>query len=890
MRIPTYRVSSTPTGEAPGRSFRARMSATPFIQQAQAEGGIVKEFARQAGEFAATRYKAARETQINEKIIAGEEALREEARRLSQIETGKLRDVFNEGGKEEEGLWSQSSTLAREKLLEDVKDREARRILTDRFNQMELTHRFRLRGTIDQKIDQANQAARTARAQGTMTTAGMANDVKEFDLALNNFGVDSVRLGSLGLGNPDALKKQELAVVVGAVDMQVSRYINGSETPSKALEALRQALRDGDASLAGDGQMAFYALSKLDLNSQAAILKKYGGAADYIDAPTAEEQKQARIAGEYGKQAGALVTDYTSRIQEGQTLPTGSIEQLMEIAEMAYPSMGGVEQAELKEGIEDLQYIQGLATAVKGVANVKGVDDMIMMLEQGDQFGGPGIQPREQLGLEFLRGFKANMEKQLETDPIGFASTTGSVKIAPIDLSPQAVQSGQTGVAQRIQSAVAVRGHYELTGPMKLLTPAEVASYAPYLNRGSAIERMQAINTITEQFGEFAPAVLQQLAPDAPVAMHVAGLMRDGIGPEAEIIMNGIEEIAQNGNPIEGADMQSAEAEMYGILGAAYELLPGSLNAELKKNIKDTALAYYAEVLSRKVDKSYDSDLWEKAVNVATGYNPKTGKGGVQDVRGTPTLLPPNRSPDEIETALETITIDNFAEIATSSGTIDQETFDDITSDDNYNLQVLGRRNGKIVYGVVYGNYGESGYAIITDPDGNDINFTAEELIKASRRKAQPRVEKSEPVVQEAPKDQAFDPLNYDPETQSAQAHRWMVGVMSDDPKIQERTVDHFVNVFNENGFKYDSYVSVMNALREAKDQDAGFDLRDYDKSSSKDRNRATTEIMRIIENDFDIDTVTASEVRAYLRKEKIPHSNQMIETALNLAKERASE
>jgi len=81
-----------------------------------------------------------------------------------------------------------------------------------------------------------------------------------------------------------------------------------------------------------------------------------------------------------------------------------------------------------------------------------------------------------------------------------------------------------------------------------------------------------------------------------------------------------------------------------------------------------------------------------------------------------------------------------------------------------------------------------------------------------------------------------------------------------------------------------------MNALREAKDQDAGFDLRDYDKSSSKDRNRATTEIMRIIENDFDIDTVTASEVRAYLRKEKIPHSNQMIETALNLAKERASE
>ena len=141
MRIPTYTAGSQMTSEAPGRSFRARANAQPFVQQAQAQGAIAGAVIGQAAEFTAMRYKAARETQVNEKLLAGEEALREEALNLSKIQTGKLRNVFNEGGKEEEGLWSQASKATREKLLEDVNDLESRRILTDRFNQMELTQR-----------------------------------------------------------------------------------------------------------------------------------------------------------------------------------------------------------------------------------------------------------------------------------------------------------------------------------------------------------------------------------------------------------------------------------------------------------------------------------------------------------------------------------------------------------------------------------------------------------------------------------------------------------------------------------------------------------------------------------------------------------------------------
>lgn len=830
MRIPTYRAGVAPTSEAPGRSFGARMRAEPFVQQAQAEGRVASEFASQVGQFAITRYKAAREAQINEKILAGEEALREEARRLSKIGTGQLRDVFNEGGKEEEGLWARSTAATREKLLDDVRDLDARRILEDRFNQMELTQRFSLRGTIDSKIEAANAAARTARLQQTQMAGANAETVAEFDLVMQNLGIDSVRLGQLGLGNPDALKKQEYAVVYNAVLGSVRKFANTSDTPQKDLEKIRLALRENDPNLAGDGQLQFGLLKKLPLNAQASILQSIGAGATFIDAPTEEEKKLERVAVEYGKQAGKMVTDFTSRIQQGQTLPDGAMEQLTSVANQAMGAMDINAQQELKTGIEDLQFIQGLAAEIKGVSNVKGINDLILNLEQGDRFGGPGIQEREQLGLDFLRGFKANMEKQLKDDPIGFASTTGSVKIAPIDLSAQAVQAtqdsgiDQTGVQQRLSDAIAVRGHYELTGPLKILTPSEVAAYAPSLNAGTAVQKMQAINTVQQLFGDYAPAVLQQLAPNAPVSMHVAGLMRDGLAPEAEVILKGIEEIQANGVPIEGTDMAIAEGSMNTLVGAAYELLPGKLNAELKKNIKDTALAYYAEVLSRRVDKAYDETLWETAVQIATGYNPRTEQGGVQELRGVPTLLPPNRTVDEFQTAMEVIEIQNFAEIATQNNAIDKETFEAIQSDEDYRFQALGKRNGKIVYGVVYGEYGSSDYAIITDPDGNDISFTAEELITASRRPQTktrglprqqgfapgPAATTTQPPVQEAPQEQAFNLRDYD--LNNADATNEAAIAMSNEiidsfPDPSDITAEDVKAMADQSGFKYDDSV-----------------------------------------------------------------------------------
>ena len=758
MRIPIYRAGSTPTGEAPGRSFRARASAAPFIRQAEAKASVFTAATKEIGEFAATRYKAAREAQINQKLLAGETALREDARRLSRVDPSELGSVFNEGGNPEEGQWALATKTAKESLLDGVTDRRSQQVLTDRFNQMELTYRYSLRGAIDTKLDAATQKTRADAATQFSQNIASATELNEAKLHANNFGINSVRLAQLGLGNPGALKQQEYNALYNGILGNIRAALNSSGTPVQDLEELRLTLRElqqlqsrpeperaagRETVLAnsGAGRMQIGLLEMLPMNDAAKLLQSLGAGAAFFDAPSAEQQKLERVNQQIFKETTKAITDGVSMLQKGLALPDGYIETLEAQGQLSMPFVETEDQASYTQGLADLRFLNNLSQAVKGVSNAKGINDLIQSLEAPDVTEG-----QASLGLEFLRGFKADMEKQLKSDPVGYASKVGSVDVTPIDLSPQAIQNSleagrldrpgatslaDTGIPKRINDAIAIHGHYELDGPIKFLTPEEVATYAPSLNTGTAVEKMKAISSIQQLFGRHAGSVLEQLSGQAPVTMHVAGLMQDGLMPQAEVIFKGVQEINANGVPIQGGDMREAESAMFQIVGAAYELLPGELNANLKKNIKDVALAYYAEVLSRRVEKEYDEDLWIEAVQIATGMNGESG--GVQKVLGVQTILPPNRTADEVETALKNITRKNFSSIATST-LIDEELFNQIQDGDGYSLQALGRENGKIVYGVIRGEYGSEEFGVMTDNDGNDIMFTMEELVTASRK------------------------------------------------------------------------------------------------------------------------------------------------------------
>jgi hypothetical protein len=156
MRIPLYRTQAAPTGEAPGRSIRARMSMEPFVNEAMSRGAVVGEAIAQVGKYAAMRYEAAVEAQLSEKLLGAEEALRNKAREMEQ--SSNPYSVFDTDNR-----WERETAAVKAQLAGDLKDRRALQKFNDSFGQMELGMRFSLRGRIDQRIQSAEAAALAAR-------------------------------------------------------------------------------------------------------------------------------------------------------------------------------------------------------------------------------------------------------------------------------------------------------------------------------------------------------------------------------------------------------------------------------------------------------------------------------------------------------------------------------------------------------------------------------------------------------------------------------------------------------------------------------------------------------------------------------------------------------
>ena len=467
MRIPTYTAGSQMTSEAPGRSFRARANAQPFVQQAQAQGAIAGAVIGQAAEFTAMRYKAARQTQLSEKLLAGEESLREEAGRLSKIQTGKLGSVFNEGGKEEDGLWSQSTKSVREELLSDVTDRETRRILNDRFGQMELTQRFSLRGQIDNKITAANAAARTETLNRATTAIAGGNDIASISLTLQNVGVDSMQLAELKLGNPDALKRQEYAMLYNGALGAVQNHVFNSPSRTAAVEGLRLAERERDPTFAGAGQYAYAALNMLSPEDRAKILSNVVQTSKFIDAPSIEEKKQEALTQAGIKSFVEQIDVTTARLEAGVDVPLADLQRLQG-AGTSFAELAPDQAQSISDSLADLNTFSNLKDDLNEFGSPAAVAQTVKNAFEGAYSGDPdSADTRADLrAAEFARKYQKNMIETLKKDPMRWAQSAKAIDVGPISLTQDAFENGETGIAQRASAAKMASGFYGTTVPL----------------------------------------------------------------------------------------------------------------------------------------------------------------------------------------------------------------------------------------------------------------------------------------------------------------------------------------------------------------------------------------------------------------------------------------
>jgi len=735
MRIPVFRSEAQATSEAPGSRIQARMNAAPFVQAALSKGNVLTEAVSQVGEYALMRAKADAEVQYSEAMLAADEEMRVLAEDLSK--NGRLEDLTNENG-----AWRTRSKDIRDRLADNLSSRSMTDAFNSRFNQQELTLRFQLRDSIQARMERQIAEARAQRMKSAEDSIANGTDIGMLNMVLTGVGVDTNRLEQFGLGNPEALKAQEYSLLKDGTTRAAIKYLEEQDLSIAAASRLHEALKTDDPSKIPDarGLYVYSLMQKLDPVDRVAILKSVNGISEYVNGPTLEqEQLQLRTQGEF-KEANQSISSAVSTLKSGGTIPDAEWAQVGAVITSAKEA--GIDPglvAAVETQYQDASFLRDLSNEVKTATPLQ-VQNILTDLESGTTFGAAGLDTnREQIATEFLRSFKASMQKAITEDGgLSWGNQNGQVRLQPIDTSfaqpmPELAQA-------RINDAVKVRDLYRPTPigtpsatPVFLLQ-AERDQIAANFDAAAPLQKLQMISNINQSFGDYASSVIAEIAPKVPAMGHVAGLLSDGQGATAEKVVTGLTLLAA-GNKPDGATPQMTEPFVREIVSSSLSFLPANVNAQLTTALNESAMAYYTGEASRRGVIDFDPALWQESVLAVTGYDKATGRGGIQEVRGIQTMLPPTMTADDAENLLPKLAPKGLLTVPWNKDLlIDTDTSEmlaEASDDDEYKTMVFGRdEQGRQVYALTYGQYGDNSFAVMTDARGDTITFTFEDLME----------------------------------------------------------------------------------------------------------------------------------------------------------------
>ena len=122
----------------------------------------------------------------------------------------------------------------------------------------------------------------------------------------------------------------------------------------------------------------------------------------------------------------------------------------------------------------------------------------------------------------------------------------------------------------------------------------------------------------------------------------------------------------------------------------------------------------------------FDIPLFEDSIQLALGKNGQNG--GIQEVNGTPTLLPPNLNSSDLTTMLKNISAKELFEL--NGITVDKKLMENINGSNFFSLDnSAGEYSlyavGEGVYKLGRGTYGDSSFVWAADTDGAEIEIDA---------------------------------------------------------------------------------------------------------------------------------------------------------------------
>jgi|GEM_PF-2596360 len=288
---------------------------------------------------------------------------------------------------------------------------------------------------------------------------------------------------------------------------------------------------------------------------------------------------------------------------------------------------------------------------------------------------------------------KSDMEKKLkavnsalEKDPLLYANQVGVVKLTPIPMSGNSTATEvEAAIQQRLSDVETISTHYGLSAaPLLTADEAETINrqigYDP-TNPNNRIKRLNVFTSIVESFGNNSYKVFQQVSKDNPDYAYIGGMVSEGNFKAANLALLGSDLIEENSVAAAGYSTEDAGG-VIDDLGSAYNLSP-----QTKMVVIETAKRIYAGFQAQSGKITWDEDNYKKALQMATGFNPDTGAGGVEEVGASEVVLPSRMTANQLIQAIETVTFD---EMDRQNPGLNKELFNSLIKDlGDYNLRAI---------------------------------------------------------------------------------------------------------------------------------------------------------------------------------------------------------
>lgn len=416
------------------------------------------------------------------------------------------------------------------------------------------------------------------------------------------------------------------------------------------------------------------------------------------------------IAEGQSREISSNIRDFETIItNEGIVQPDRIIAMEDRIAALPTPFQG-----ELYDQLNRFQFINNTVSTFKSMTPINLEGFLNVIRDQGLE--GIGMEGMDDLMetkiFELGQSLLTTMKSKRESDPISLGQTMGQITSSRLDFStPEALAAS---IPKRIEDGLAVRSLYG--GSLKFLTNLEADTLAESYASGSALQKLDLLQTVTQNFGNYAPEVFAQLnGIDSNMAL-VGGLLNIGQVKTARNVLTGQELIASGIQAtINTTDVRIIQDnELQNALSNTPELY-GSTMA-----LADALYTKKAQDAGRL--NMFDDSLYIDSINELLGYDNQSDTGGIQDVNDQPTLLMPGYNADQYETMLDNLTFEQLQQI-TESTNIDPGIIEDI-NDGNYLLQQseAGMGNYYLVRKNI--NFWSSGiptFEKLGDRDGNPL-------------------------------------------------------------------------------------------------------------------------------------------------------------------------